>query len=253
MSLNQLTVKQLKELLSMRKREHKIKGYTKMRREQLLQAIDSWFTINGNVMRPREHVGAGNKNAGYVRRMEAEKRIIFDRIGGKGPSQWMINKYGQPVQVQEIHQEPVPEPAIFQENENVDFNVGRERLKRTKKRVPTEVEEERQERLRQAEEERRENLREEYQSLKKQVTDCRRKLQVESTKYNDNLDVARSSRISRKKKDELEEKIVEKHRSNVQKIKDQYADLYEYIRTHNLDEDDLNAVHIHLRRKINNL
>jgi len=168
----------------------------------------------------------------------------------------MIEKYGYS---KVAASEPVPEfvaeydDAPTHNDDVVDYNVGRPKPKRvsTKNRGPTEVEEERQERARRAEEERRYAVIEEHKQLKASVVQCRTELQKENDLYMNVLDELKHRRGMRKAaKDELEQKIISKHHDNVKKIKTKYPLIYQYIRTHKLNANDLNAVHKHIRLNI---
>eukprot|EP00981_Chlorochromonas_danica_P006225 scaffold1308_cov406-Ochromonas_danica.AAC.1 len=88
--------------------------------------------------------GGSAASAGYVRRMEAEKKIMFDK--NSRPSKYMIEKYGS-VRAASRATTPVieyDEPVA----DHYDYNVGRPKPKRVSaaKRGPTEVQLEREER-----------------------------------------------------------------------------------------------------------
>ena len=70
-----------------------------MNKATLVDEMEKHFSIQGG----------GNKNAGYVRRMEAENKIIFHKI--HNPTKYMINKYGAIVQEPEPQYEPEYEDA----------------------------------------------------------------------------------------------------------------------------------------------
>ena len=64
----QYTLSVLRKFL--REFNHGIKNYSKMNKATLVDEMEKHFSIQGG----------GNKNAGYVRRMEAENKIIFHKI-----------------------------------------------------------------------------------------------------------------------------------------------------------------------------
>jgi hypothetical protein len=143
------TLKQLKQMLKDFKEHHNIRKYHKLKKSDLIGELDKRFEIGGGYLYLK---GGTAKNAGYVRRMEAENKIILDKI--HNPSKYMIDKYGNKHAEPEYHPEPVfhHEPApqdahdlpLFTENEQIDFNVGKKPKKKTNKnKQPTEVQEER--------------------------------------------------------------------------------------------------------------
>lgn len=197
--------------------------------------------------------GGNAKSAGYVRRMEAENRIQFAKISR--PSKYMINKYGSAAPVTPVA--PVVEETPVYHNANDDYHdyhVARTpKLKaKTKNRGPTEAEEERAERARRVEQERMEaeaaERAAEHAALKKSVLDCKKAMELEVNKYNAVLaDLKRTKGMRKAAKEEMEQKIIDKHRSNLAKIKQQYPQVYRYCKTHKLDANDLNAVYKHVR------
>lgn len=48
----------------------------------------------------------------------------------------------------------------------------------------------------------------------------------------------------------LQEKIIVKHHANINKIKQQYAMVFQYANTHKLNANDLNQIHKHIRAQI---
>jgi len=54
-------------------------------------------------------------------------------------------------------------------------------------------------------------------------------------------------------KEEMEQKIISKHHDNVKKIKAKYSKVFQYVKTHKLNANDLNAVHKHIRAHIEKL
>ena len=116
-------------------------------RQQLIHP-DSPFLRGGNA-----------KSAGYVRRMEAEKKIQFAKISRL--SKYMINKYGSAAPVEPVVEEAYDDAPLFANDDVVDYSVARTPKPRTKtgakNRGPTEAEEERAERARRAEQERKDS------------------------------------------------------------------------------------------------
>lgn len=187
----------------------------------------------------------GNAKAGYVKRMEAENRIQFAKISR--PSKYMINKYGTFAPVMD-------DTPLFANDDVVDYSVARvpKPKAKAKNRGPTEAEEERAERARRAEQERREaevaKRAAEHATLKKSVLDCKKAMDMEINKYNVVLNELKHTKGMRKvAKEEMEQKIIAKHRSNISKIKEQYPQVYRYCKTHKLNANDLNAVYKHVR------
>jgi hypothetical protein len=185
--------------------------------------------------------GGNAKSAGYVRRMEAEKKIQFAKISR--PSKYMINKYGSTA-------------PLFANDDVVDYSVARVPKPRAKtgakNRGPTEAEEERAERARRAEQERRDaeaaEHAAEHAALKKSVLDCKKSMNKEMNTVEAVLaDLKRTRGMRMAAKEEMEQKIVAKHRCNLAKIKQQYPQVYRYCKTHKLDANDLNAVYKHVR------
>jgi hypothetical protein len=134
----------------------------KLSRDELINSLAHSGLIHSN---SPFIIGGNAKSAGYVHRMEKERKIIFDKISR--PSKYMFEKYGNKVSLPEpVHVVEYDDaPTVFH-NDVVDYNVGRPKPKKVaaKNRGPTEVEEERQERARRAEEERRYAVIEEHES-----------------------------------------------------------------------------------------
>lgn len=205
--------------------------------------------------------GGNAKSAGYVRRMEAEKKIQFAKISR--PSKYMINKYGSAAPARPVTPVPVVEEAyddapLFANDDYVEYNVARtsKPKAKAKNRGPTEAEEERAERAKRAEQERREaeaaeraaERAAEHASLKKSVLDCKKAMDKEKNTVDDVLANLKHTKGMRKAaKEEMEQKILAKHRSNISKIKQQYPQVYRYCKTNKLDANDLNAVYKHVR------
>jgi hypothetical protein len=98
----------------------------------LINELDKQFEIDGGYLYLK---GGTAKNAGYVRRMEAENKIVFDKI--HNPSKYMIDKYGNK-HAEECHPEAefyhdmptlgavtdpqvARETSLFKDNEQVDL------------------------------------------------------------------------------------------------------------------------------------
>jgi hypothetical protein len=243
------TVKQLKQILHEAKDYHNIK-YCNLSKAQLISELEKRFVIDGgNLYSIVEPLLGGNaKNAGYVRRMEAENKIDFPKI--HNPSKYMINKYGNQHVVEyhpePIHHEPAPHDAyLFAEHENFDFNVGKEKPKKTKvNKQPTKVQEDREREARQNELERKKKVLDEYELLKKQLVEFNKKLQQENNDYYKKLEELRKRKdITKVKKLDVQEEIIVEHVGTIKKIKEGYAKVFQYMKTHKLNESDLNGTH----------
>jgi hypothetical protein len=76
-------------------------------------------------------------------------------------------------------------------------------------------------------------------------------LQKEDKTYEEVIDELLHRRGMKKvAKSELQEQIIVKHHANINKIKQQYAMVYQYAKTHKLGANDLNQVHKHIRAQI---
>jgi hypothetical protein len=248
------TVKVLRQLL--KQLTHDITGYAKMTKSKLVEEMNKRFVIQDGHVFPIVE-GSGNAKAGYVQRMEAERKIQFPKI--TNPSKYMIDKYGnnQPVAMEPVF-EPLPyeEGPLFADHETTHFNVGKQKPKKKKKtKTPTEAQEEREERERQEELQRKQDLLENLESLKRQVVECNKKLQKEKNTYHAVIEDVQKNRERLKKaqKEEKVQQVIAKHRSNIQKIKDGYEELFQFIKDNGLNEDDLNEVHKFIRTHINKL
>ena len=62
-------------------KDHTIKNYSKMKKATLVGEMEKHFIFS-------DIQGSGNQHAGYVRRMEAENKIIFHKI--HNPTKYMI-------------------------------------------------------------------------------------------------------------------------------------------------------------------
>jgi hypothetical protein len=256
-----LTIKQIRQIVKDFKEHHNIRNYHKLKKSDLIHELEKQFEIDGGYLYLK---GGTAKNAGYVRRMEAENKIMFDKI--HNPSKYMIDKYGNKhaepeyYPEPEFHHEPAPldahEAPLFAENEQVDFNVGKKPKKKvTKTRTPTEAEEERQEETKRKELEKKKKLLDEYELIKKQIVECKTQLQKENNTYRNVLeDIQKNKeRLKKKDKEERQEQVILKHLSNIKKIKEAYPQVFEYIKSHKLNENDLNEVHKHVRMQINKM
>jgi len=235
------TVKQLKMFLGQFKKYHGIRNYTRMRKPELVEAMDHVAS----------HLEGGSKASGYIQRLEAEKKIIINKM--KNPSKNVIKRYG-PKMVPDSEYPEYPEYPEYQEplfapDEITDYNVGKEKPKK-KRNGPKEAEEDRA-REKRAEEERKKQARIDHlETLKKQITEAKRKLGLEDQKYRNALKELQGTRMRKAQKDEWQNKIVKKHYSNNQKIYIAYPDLLQYIKLNKLDRKDMNQVYKHVRGQL---
>ncbi len=80
------------------------------------------------------------------------------------------------------------------------------------------------------------------------MLDCKKAMDKEMNTVEAVLaDLKRTRGMRKAAKEEMEQTIIAKHRSNLDKIKKQYPQVYRYCKTHKLDANDLNAVYKHLR------
>jgi vacuolar-type H+-ATPase subunit I/STV1 len=211
------------------------------------------------------YFGGTAKNAGYVRKMEKLNQIQFHKISR--PSQWMINKYGNnQIHVQEPHYEDfVPdvthhnnnEPRqLFNDNENLDFNVGTNKKKKKKNnnKGPTESQQEREEKKRQDKIDQLTDLLNDTKEIKNNVAKYKLALQKEKNTYNTVLEEVNQNkeRLKKLEKENKKQQVIQKHLANNKKIKEQYNDVIQYIKDNKLS-DDLNSINNHIRTKIKNL
>jgi hypothetical protein len=92
-------------------------------KQDLLKALPHYFHVPHELL-----LHGGSAHSGYVQRLEYEKKIQFHKISR--PSEYMINKYGT-----EHHDDtpadygyddvPADSGQLFDDNENVDYNVGK--------------------------------------------------------------------------------------------------------------------------------
>jgi len=223
-----------------------------------------------NILTEQLQEHGGSAASGYVRRLEAEKKITnesFKKI--KKPSQWLINKYGNMQEIPpEIAQETHPIDAypneeapqnnasapIFADNENLDFNVGKskQKKKKTAKKSPTEAEEERQQEAHRKELERKQQLLQQLQHLKKRTLECKKLIQQELNKYYAVLESLKHEKLKKDQKYEREQLVYKKHQVNVQKIKEKYPDVYKFSREHAC-YDDTNRIYKEINNEIRKL
>lgn len=172
----------------------------------------------------------GSARSGFVQRMEWEKRIQFNKISR--PSKYMINKYGTAAA---IDHDDTPadyghdDGPLFDDIENVDYNVGKQKPKRVaaKRRGPTEVEEERLQQAQREQQEAKKQL-DELDQLKKLVVECQGLQRKEDNTYRDVIDELQHRRgMEKVAKSELQEQIIVKHHTNIKKIKQQYSMVYQ--------------------------
>jgi molecular chaperone GrpE (heat shock protein) len=158
----------------------------------------------------------------------------------------------------DVHDTVIDKP-LFKEDELLDFNVGKEKPKKKKTKskvhIPTEVEEERIELAKQKELENKQKQLEKLEYLKSQITECRKLIHKENDTYYKVLQEVRQNKERRKKKDkeEYEQKVIAKHRSNLKEIKDKFSNLSQYVKQHKLDETNLNDIYKHVRQAITKL
>jgi hypothetical protein len=308
MSFRKHKVIELKQLLKQFEDNHFL-DHKHLRKPELIKEMNKRFIIHDNKLHSKppmdpqteEVVGGNAKNAGYVKRLEAENKIIFERIKGKGPSKYMVEKYGnkQPepkeiipvppflkrnlkakpkkkkekvTEVEQEYEQPVFEPApatepiiekpLFDDKENLDFDVSNKKPKKKKeaKKTITEAEEERLERERHEELEKKKEELNHLESLKKKLTAYRKAIQKENSQYHDALDglkqwaklkkILQNQGRKNVKKEEVEQEIIKKHHNKITKIKSSYPEIIEYIKKKKLNENDLNEVYKNLRRSI---
>ena len=253
------SVKQLTNFLSDFKKHHTIKNYSKMKKSTLVKEIECLYNNLFSHKIPLMQGGTA-KNAGFVRRLQAENKIIFDKI--HNPSKYMIDRYGHQVepmdqdepQYEDEHLIAPPLPQtngspIFQPNEVIEFNVAKEKPKKTKpnRTVPTEAEEDKREEARQKEIE-------SLELIRKQMVECKFKLDADENRYRNALKELKSKKGMRlNQKEEFEQKIIEKHLANMKKIRGSYPKVFQYLKEKKLNKNDLNAAQKFIRIQISKL
>jgi hypothetical protein len=207
------------------------------------------LALNGLFCNDNPFLRDGNaKTADYVCRIEAEKKIVFDKTSR--PSKYMIEKYGIKITAPVMEYDDAP---LFQDHDAIEYNVGRVKPKKktTKNRGPTEAEEERLERARRTKVECKHAECAEVEELKKSVIECRTASQMEDNKYGDALEELQHRKGMRNlAKDEMREKIISKHRDSIKNIKSKYPRVFQYVKTHKRNPNDLNSVCKHIRLHI---
>jgi hypothetical protein len=201
-------------------------------------------------------VGGSAKNAGFVKRMEAEKKIAFQKISR--PSKFMINKYGNKVVVEEPHYDDYADNHIDHHVEPTplsrfdDYHVGKVPKKKVNnnRSALTEVQEERLEAEKRKKVDESHRIRDHLESLKKMVTECKTKLGKNETEYLKQLNALKSRKGLRKvQKDELQEQLIVANHQTINNIKRSFKELSEYMKRNKLT--DLNLVYKHINNVLN--
>jgi hypothetical protein len=208
-----------------------------MNKPKILKKGDPETIKYMNYVRSLKHGGSA-KNAGYVRKMEAESKLLLHKV--TNPSKHLQNKYGNQQQ-----QEPQP---IFDQQDNLDFNVAKPKKKKvTKTKQLTEAEEDRIN-------EERVNKINKLESLKAQLVECRKELGKENSTYMDVLDEVRNrKKLKQTDRTNLEQAVRSKYVKNIDKIKAKYKDVFQFISNNKLNDDDLNSVHKYINDKMKSL
>lgn len=150
----------------------------KLSREEIIRALGQRLIV------PYQFHKGGNAHSGYVRRMEAENKLVFNKVSR--PSKFLINKYGS-------HNDHDHSP-LFDDNDDVEYSVGKLKPKRTtaKNRGPTEVQQKREEaqlrKVQREQQERKQKQWDELDQLKKLVMECHKILQKEDKTYEGVID-----------------------------------------------------------------
>ncbi len=196
--------------------------------------------------------GGGGKNAGFVRRMEAEKKIQFQKI--TNPSKYMINKYGQSVPIADYghddnYDNHTVEPTPLSRFGNYHVGKPKKRPNKDRSRL-TEVQEEQLENERRQKELEKDKIHQHFESLKQMVTDYKRQYGVVWTQYTKQLDELKSKRgVSKQKKSDLQEELIVNNHKNINKLKSSFPKLFEYMKQHKLV--DINLVYKHINNNNN--
>jgi hypothetical protein len=201
-------------------------------------------------------IGGSAKSAGFVKRMEAEKKIQFQKISR--PSKYMINKYGNRVEVHEPfedygnndddydnHVDPTPISRFD------NYNVGKPKKKvKNNKSALTEVQEERLEAEKRKKEDELHKVRQHLESLKLMVTDYKSKLGKQENAYHKELnDLKHKHGLRKTQKDDLQEQLIVNHHKTIKQMKTLYPQLFAYMKQNKLA--DINLVFKHVNNKIN--
>lgn len=205
-----------------------------------------------------EKVGGSAKTAGFVRRMEAEGKLIFHKVSN--PSQHLINKYGKQSEPAKGTYEDEP---LFDNNETLEFNGSKPKKKnKSKSKEISEAELERQEELKKKQLEEKEKYLNYLLKLKNDTLKIKKELQKSKSDYFDFLDLLKAPHWNNLKR-ELEEKrktkvskiqITEeahqKHHNNIIKIWNKYTDLKKFINDHKLNIDNLNEIYSFINEQL---
>ena len=203
-------------------------------------------------------VGGSAKNAGFVKRMEAEKKIAFQKISR--PSKFMINKYGNkevPIVPASDHDHDGYEDYYVDHREPTplsrfdDYHVGKVPKKKVNnKNRLTKVQEERLEAEKRKKVDESHRIRDNLESLKKMVTECKTKLGKNETEYMKQLNALKSRKgLKKVQKDELQEQLIVSNHQTINNIKHSFKELSEYMKRNKLA--DLNLVYKHINNILN--
>lgn len=223
------------------------------------------------------HYG-GSQFAGYVRRLEAEKKITnesFQKI--KNPSQWLINKYGNRV-VQEPAQEPVEievPPQVSQkkvkqlveqqahpsevEPQYDDINVSEiKNVKRKRKKQKELISDDEADEIAEQQMERNDNKSklDEFQNrikrLIKNLNEYNRRSKQMKMDYTSDLSKLKKLKQTKKNVELYEQRI----QQNVQDKKDllsEYPELVKYCKDSNLDITNFGEVFTYMTQHLKNI
>lgn len=202
-----------------------------------------------------EKEGQGAKQAGFVRRMEAEGKLIFHKV--TNPSKHLINKYGSK------KNEPEPEiEHLFNTDEQVEYNVSKPKKKTSKTKQPLEVDLERKEEQQRKEAEEKEKFLNSLLQLKEQTLKIKKEIQKEKSRYMDFLDQLKPGTWGQLKtelekrrgkkitKEEIQNEAIQKHNKSILNIWQKYPDLNNFIDENKLDKTDINSVFSFINSKI---
>jgi DNA repair ATPase RecN len=298
MSFNKYKVNNLRNFLTHLSDYHDIKDFDKMNKQQLVNEINDRFKIEGSglyviggsrnsgLIQALEAKKEITKES--FKKIKNPSKYLIRKYGQQEeqpasktkPKKKKEPEYEQPTfepSNYSIHKEAVDKVAheyekhgwdvehlkenpkkIFNEDEEIEFNVGKapkKKAPKAKEHIPTEIEEERIELAKQKDLERKQKELERLESLKSQIPECRKLIQEENDMYYKVLEQVRQNKERRKKKDkeEYEQKVIQKHRSNLKKIKDKFSNLFQYAKQHKLDENNLNDIYKHVRMTVNKL
>lgn len=197
-------------------------------------------------------LGGRLKEAGYIRRLIAEKKIDISKINA--PSEWLKLKYQLNNNI--ITPPDAQEEPIFNATEQVDYNVGKEKQKSKPTKQPTEAQQER-------DEENHRKLIHTINLIKTELQEYRKKIQLENSKYHEQLDYLNAPHWGKYKKelqekgmknitkDNVRELLIKRHRKNLEKLDKDYDSLIKYINANKLDKRNYNEILTHLNSKLN--